>query len=213
MTEGVDYSWGRPGVSAIAAAGKSFVVRYLTFTGDTGKGLLPAELAELRSAGLDVAVVWQNGKTQTLAGADGGVRDAGLADAALAALGMQGWPVYFAVDFDASPAQLDVVEQYLRGAASVIGSARVGVYGGYRTLDRCNRNGTAAWFWQTIAWSDGLHPAAHLYQHTVNVQLNGAAVDLDRAIRGEFGQHAVPAPPTWTVATWLRLFAAVAAGK
>ena len=192
--EGFDYSWGRPGAAAIVAAGGRFVVRYLTFRGDNGKGLLRPELAELRGAGLDVAVVFQNGKTQTLGGQDSGVRDARLAESALADLGMQNWPVYFAVDFDATPSQLDVAEQYLRGAASVLGLRRTGVYGGYATLDRASGNRTASWFWQTFAWSGGrLHPAAHLYQYAGGT-VNGAPVDRNRAYPAEYGQHPVTTP-------------------
>lgn len=198
--EGFDYSWGRPGAASLVAAGGRFVVRYLTFPGDNGKGLLKPELSELRRAGLDVAVVFQNGKTQTLGGQDAGVRDARLAESALADLGMAGWPVYFAVDFDATAAQLDVAEQYLRGAASVLGLRRTGVYGGWPTIDRCYRNRTAAWFWQTFAWSGGkLHTAAHMYQYAGDT-INGAAVDRNRAYPAEYGQHpvtAAPAAPNW----------------
>ena len=194
--EGYDYSWGRPGAAAIAAAGGRFVVRYLTFPGDNGKGLAPSELSELRSAGLDVAVVYQNGKSQALGGHDAGVNDAGTAETALAGLGMHDWPVYFAVDFDASSSQLDVVEDYLRGVASVIDIARTGVYGGYNTINRCYQHGTAKWFWQTYAWSaSGPHPAIHLYQYSNDVTLNNAAVDHDRSYQPEFGQHPVTKPP------------------
>lgn len=204
MIEGLDYSWGRPGADAIVAAGGKFVVRYLTFPGDNGKGLLRAELAELRAAGLDVAVVYQNGKTQTLGGASAGTRDAQTAQTALNDLGMQRWPVYFAVDFDATQAQLDVVEDYLRGAASVLGVERVGVYGGYATIDRCATNRTARWFWETYAWSSGsVHPAIHLHQYLNDQTVNGAAVDRDRAYQPEYGQHPIDPPrpanwwPTW----------------
>ena len=49
-TEGIDYSWARPGGAAIAAAGKKFAVRYLYPDGQGGKGLDASELQDLHAS-------------------------------------------------------------------------------------------------------------------------------------------------------------------
>ena len=56
MTEGVDYSFARPGGAALRAAGKSFAVRYVPYQGDQGKGLKADELSDLQANG--IAVGW-----------------------------------------------------------------------------------------------------------------------------------------------------------
>jgi hypothetical protein len=75
----------------------------------------------------------------------------------------------------------------------VLGPGRVGVYGSYATVAHCAAAGTAAWFWQTYAWSGGRwHPAAHLQQYRNNVALAGGTVDLTRAVTTDYGQWEKP---------------------
>jgi hypothetical protein len=96
--------------------------------------------------------------------------------------------VYFSADWDATSGEQAAIDAYLKGAASVLGAGRVGVYGSFDVINRCKRNGTARWFWQTYAWSGGrLSGAAHLYQYHNGQHINGA-VDLTRALVPEFGQ-------------------------
>ena len=59
-TEGIDYSWARPGGAAIKAAGKAFAVRYLYPDGQGGKGLDASELADLQANGIEVPVVYES---------------------------------------------------------------------------------------------------------------------------------------------------------
>ncbi len=189
-TEGVDYSFGRPSVAELKLLGKTFVVRYVDYEG-TSKGLTSSELAELRANDMSVAMVYQKSTTtQALAGRVAGAADAEYAAGQLAALGFPPeTAIYFPVDFDAQPADQPKIDEYLRGAAEAIGVERVGVYGSFYVLDRCLKNGTVRWAWQTYAWSDGkLHPEAHLYQYLNNVTLAGAAVDLNEGRAENFGQ-------------------------
>lgn len=191
MAEGVDYSWARPGAAALKAAGKTFVVRYLYRDGQGGKGLDASELADLQAHGLDVAVVYEGGNSRVLSGRAAGVTDAQAAQAQLTALGLPALPVYFAVDFNATAAQQGPIDDYLRGVASVLGLARVGVYGGLGPVQRCQANGTAAWFWQTYGWSGGaVASGIHLYQYRNGQTINGGLVDFCRSMQAEFGQHA-----------------------
>jgi hypothetical protein len=194
MTEGIDFSYARPGGKAIAAAGKAFVVRYIR-PGD-GRSLTAAEIADYRAHGLDIALVFEAQATRPLDGLAAGMADAKQAQAQIVALGIPtNIPVYFAVDFNASLAQQPAIDNYLRGAASVIGLNRVGVYGGGYLLARCRTNKTATWFWQCASTSWGpLQSFAHLHQYRTGSTtppappINGGAVDLDTALQPNFGQ-------------------------
>lgn len=187
--EGVDYSFARPGGAALAAAGKKFAVRYLWADGNGGKGLDAAELADLHAHGIEVPVVFESTTQRALAGRAAGAADAATAAAQLTALGMGPLPVYFAVDFNATQAQMAAIDEYLEGAATVLGAARVGVYGGIAVVAHCQAAGTAAWLWQTYAWSSGrVQPGIHLYQYKNGQTINQGAVDFTRALQDEYGQ-------------------------
>ena len=190
MTEGVDYSFARPGGAALRAAGKSFAVRYVPYQGDQGKGLKADELADLQANGIAVGLVFESTAGRMLDGYGAGVTDATVSLASAALLGFpKDRPIYFACDTDTTADQLASVRNYLDGAASVLGRARIGVYGEYDVIDHCLGTGAATWFWQTYAWSGGrLHPMAHLYQYQNDQAINGAAVDFDRALVADFGQ-------------------------
>lgn len=196
---GVDYSWARPGGAALHASGYGFAARYLSH--DPGKNISAAEANDLRNNGVDVVLVWESTATRALSGHDAGVQDAQAAVAQLADCGAPAnMPIYFAVDFDANPAQQANIDDYLRGAGSVIGVDRVGVYGGFYIVERCHDNGTAKWFWQTLAWSGGQQFAGnHIYQDG-RTDFNGGC-DIDEARQDNYGQWSkagagqpVPAP-------------------
>ena len=198
--EGVDLSFARPGGKAIAAAGKRFVVRYVPYPGDNGKGLTRAEIADYHAHGLAIALVFESGAQRARHGRPAGVADAKTARAAIRALGMPATqPVYFAVDWDATPDEQGAIDAYLRGAASVLGAGRVGVYGGYRLIRRCKASGTAAWLWQTYAWSyQKVSSGIHLFQYSNTHRINGGAVDYVRAMKPSYGQWEPPLPDTST---------------
>lgn len=181
--KGLDYSFGRPGGAAIVDAGFEFVVRYVPYQGDGGKGLTAGELEELRANGLAVGLVFESVAERHLDGRPAGIEDARRCAAAVAELGFpDDLPVYFAVDFDAQPNQQGLINAYQLGAADVLGMERVGVYGSYGVVERCFAAATATWFWQTYAWSKGfISQRAHLYQYKNGQTLNGAAVDYNEA--------------------------------
>lgn len=186
--EGVDYSWARPGGAALKNAGKHFAVRYIPYPGHGGKGINQAELDDLRAHGLAVAMVFESYAKRPLEGFGAGVADAQESQRQLESLGMGSLPCYFAVDWDATEAQQAVIDEYLRGAASVLGLERVGVYAGYWIIKRCFENKTATYLWQTYAWSGGnVHPEIHLYQYLNGQDLNGA-VDFNKSMKENFGQ-------------------------
>lgn len=188
-TEGIDYSWARPGGAAIKRAGKKFVVRYLWPDGMGGKGLDYGELQDLLAHGLEIVLVYQAGTNTLLGGRSVGVQQAQTAQSEINRLGLpKNSPVYFAADWDASPAQQGAIDDFLRGAASVIGKDRVGIYGKADVMARCMQNKTATWFWQTYAWSGGrVQQGIHLYQYLNGQNLNGA-VDYCRTSLDNYGQ-------------------------
>lgn len=188
-TEGIDYSWARPGGAAIKRAGKQFVVRYLFEDGQGGKGLDVGELADLVANGLEIVLVYEAYARSPIEGRATGKAHAEASQREINRLGLpKNSPVYFAVDWDASAGEQGAVDEYLRGCADVIGAGRVGVYGSYAVMDRCMANKTAIWFWQTYAWSGGkVREGIHLYQYLNGQNLNGA-VDYNRTSLDNYGQ-------------------------
>jgi len=191
--------------------GKRFACRYLSYS-TTNKNLTRTEAESLSNAGLSVVCVWETTNDMTLGGFDVGKRHAADAYAQAYQCGAPFQPViYFAVDFDATVASLRVVGDYFRGVSTVIPLHRIGVYGGFRTVDFLWRNGFVSFLWQTFAWSlywhdsqgnwsltrpddpDATlrvrwHPQCHAQQYKNGVTIDGADCDLDRAVKVDYGQ-------------------------
>lgn len=193
---GVDYAWSKPGGAALAAAGVRFAARYLS--SDGSKNLTRAEADDLAAHGISCVVVWETAGARALGGRAAGIADAQAAQQQATAAGMpSGRPIYFAVDFDAQPGQMPSVMAYLDGTASVLGAARVGVYGGYRTVRTALDGGHARWAWQTAAWSGGQwDPRAVLRQPATTVRIGGVDCDHDTATAADYGQWTPGKTPT-----------------
>lgn len=188
MTEGVDYAFSSPSATSLAAAGKAFAMRYVG-PGSATKHLTAAERDRLWAAGLAIVLLAEGAEGDALGGSNVGAAHARSAQQAAAALGAPNLPVYFAVDFDVTTGQWSAVANYLRGAASVIGAARVGIYGSVRAIQWAARDKVAAWFFQTYAWSAGQWYAGnHVEQYRNNQSLAGGTVDLCRAKVANYGQ-------------------------
>lgn len=186
--EGVDYSYGRPGGKALAAAGKKFACRYVS--NSAGKNIDRAEATDLAAHGVSSVVVWESTQKRPLDGRAAGVQDATKALQQARAAGMPaGRPVYFAVDWDATEAQQAKINAYFDGAASVIGRAQVGGYGGYWPLMRLRSAGLINWVWQTVAWSGSNRvPGMHILQRAEQPRIGGVACDLNTAYMADYGQ-------------------------
>lgn len=184
MSEGLDFSWARPGGAAIHAAGKSFVVRYL-YNG--GKGLTRAEIQDYQNNALKIALVYEEDGRELLGGFAAGVRVAHSARALADSLGIPaGAPIHFAVDFDAEGADLAAVVEGIKGAVSVLGYGSVGAYGGFSVIEAVR--GICKYGWQTYAWSGGrVSSNASLYQYLNGQVVNGGSVDLCRNLAEDFG--------------------------
>jgi hypothetical protein len=193
--EGVDFSTtagpDSPSVGALNSSGTRFVGRYaVNDKAPSGRGITAAEYQRYASGGIDVFLYWEGAASWMLDGFAAGVAAAQNAQANLLAAGMPPtMPVFFACDVDATPEQQAPIDDCLRGCASVIGSARVGIYGGFYVVQRCSQNKTAQWFCQTLAWSGGQWFAGnHLEQYGFNDIIEGTDCDDVRALQANFGQ-------------------------
>jgi hypothetical protein len=189
QVEGVDYAWSRPDIAALAAAGKTFAFRY-GGPGSPDKQLDPVEAQALSAAGLAIVANAEGAADGLLGGWSTGVAWARQAHDHFVACAMPpDRPIYLSVDFDVQSRQWPAVASALRGAASVLGGHRVGVYGGRRAIEWARRDGVAQWFWQTYAWSSGIWvPGNHVEQYRNGVPFAGGVIDLNRALTSDYGQ-------------------------
>jgi hypothetical protein len=199
---GVDIAWARPSVAQIKGVGAHWVARYLS--ADTSKNITAAEVRDYRAAGLGTVVVWETSAGRATAGYAAGQADARAAEVERKAVGLPAdMPIHLAVDEDTSWSS---VAPYFSGAASVIGQARVGVYGGFKVIE-----GAAAaryhYLWQTVAWSGGRWSGHATIRQSGGTTLAGGA-DWDQAETPDFGQYPRPVappkpPPPVTAPTFL----------
>jgi peptidoglycan hydrolase-like protein with peptidoglycan-binding domain len=193
MSTGIDYAWaqaGQPSDATLHAAGVTFVCRYLS--SDASKRIGAVEAARHLAAGRQIVLVWEDEAGAVKYGHARGVADAQAADAQAKAAGLSGAPVYFACDYDAPAGDQTLINAYLDGAASVIGKARVGLYGGFWPLSRARTAGKATYWWGTPAWSGSNWGSAgwkpHLMQGT-GTTIGGVSCDWDVANAADFGQY------------------------
>jgi hypothetical protein len=182
--------------AALKKAGVKFCCRYLSPT--AWKNLTAVEAKALRAHGISIVTVYESTGQTVKKGRAAGIHDAQIAQAQLIALGVRNAPVYFAVDYDLQRSEYKLLEQYLGGAASVLGFKRTGLYAGYGPCNAARQAGWCKWIWQTYAWSDGKWvTGAHLRQYRNAQHLAGNQVDFDMAMFRNYGQWNPPliAPP------------------
>lgn len=196
MEYGFDYASARPDLDALREAGV-FVARYVCAVFGT-KVITKEEADDIKAHGLGLVLVYEQYEKRSLEGRAAGHADAIVALAQARAAGFPDTrPIYFAVDFDARPADQPAIDEYLRGAAEIMGLARTGVYGGIHLIDRCWISKTATWFWQTGAWSyhkESIH--AHFVQMTAQngTIVGGEKVDINETRKADWGAAWMPIP-------------------
>lgn len=173
----------------LADAGQTFVARYLVPDKYEWKRLSPEEARIISDAGMDILSVFESMANRALSGFQGGQIDAGLCIEEAKRVGQpKETAIYFAVDFDVtSPDQLDLIEQYLKGAATVLGTTyAVGLYAEYEVIEEMKKRGAAKHFWQTYAWSKGKRSVhANVYQFKNGQTLAGITVDFNNSFGNE----------------------------
>ena len=201
----LDYSQGRPRGSEVARLGYGAVNRYLA-NGLSGRtNLSAAEVNDMHANGVAVVLVWERKiigqPDRATEGWNAGVTDAQAALAQAQAVGLPNNPIYFCIDFDIpdyapkstdSRAKLGPCGDYLAGALSVVGIARMGVYGGFYAVSRAIDAGLGTYFWQAVAWSGGQKdPRIHMFQRLGTVTVDGVGCDVSEVYKSDFGQNEV----------------------
>ena len=221
----IDFSAAYPSPSAVKAAGHTGVMLYVSPARDSwmgGKKITRQVVDGYKNAGIDIAVVWQYGAgnvrdSDVMRGHDGGIADARAAEAKLKEVGLDGHPVFFAVDFHADThsrmLQLwnSTIVKYFRAACEVLGRDRVGIYGASHVVHWAMEDKVVAEVapgrvlgWITRSWSNGVIGAAYsvLYQRVHNVPgPDGVQIDINDVKHQYWGQRAprvdtpAPTPP------------------
>lgn len=194
VASGLDYAWTpHPSTSAMTAAGYTFAVRYLSYS--PAKNLTQDEAQALTAAGIAVVCNWEAALDGPRQGFGQGAMDAAEAARLAAACGMPGdRPIYFSVDWDVQSSDMEAVNAYFDGVASVIGVARTGTYSSYDALGWLLASGRIRWAWQSCsaAFSNGRnrspYPGIQLWQNRTPFTFDGADVDGDQALTPDFGQ-------------------------
>lgn len=190
----VDFSFARPSISELKAAGVTVVIRYLT---GGGKSIMATELASYLAAGISVVVVFEIQANDALGGHAAGVANAQVALAALKPLGLTGCPVYFAVD---SSIMALTALPYFEGIATVMQPSQVGVYGEGALCTLLQSDGLATWFFQSSSTS---FPGNSTTLAITHIQQKAGAspvpgTDLDILCKPDVGQWPRPSSPAPT---------------
>jgi hypothetical protein len=208
--EGVDTSDPAVDSSALLAAGKTFVGRYISSDTSNPKNMQFAEAIARSRAGLDLFSNYEGTGTDFQDGRSAGVQDGTLALAGAKLVHQPpGTPIYFSTEGDiqgADLASLDLIQAYLEGAASVIAPTyTVGVYATTDVLDRVAATGAAQFFWQSesTGFNGGRNATQnahdHLWQYLPPTVPN---TDSDHAVQAWFGQWRAPLISPYLYAVW-----------
>jgi len=209
VTRGFDCGFGPPSVSSAQASPYGhFWATYLRKRTSSGIHVLnAATAAAYKAAKIPLVFLYEDADPARLvnSGRAGGAADAQVAANDLAALGITDYPaVYFCADTDTNSGQYATIAAYLQGAASVIGVARVGLYGEANLIDYVRSHSLASWFFQPYAWSgQRIAAGVHIYQGNSQSEpkrpwqtvIGGITCDIDEALQTNYGQWPAPATP------------------
>jgi hypothetical protein len=161
LSFGVDaYAGCAPIAGLLKSSGRSFVCRY--YANSSRKRLTVSEAKVLSSAGLKVVTVWEDGYPTKAAyfSYAKGVDDGASAYHDAMSLGQpNGSAIYFAVDFDATAAEITgVISDYFRGIADGFATISrgapgylIGVYGSGLTCSSILTQGLVKYSWLALA--------------------------------------------------------------
>ncbi|NRF91513.1 DUF1906 domain-containing protein [Paenibacillus frigoriresistens] len=176
--------------AAFALDGYSFAARYLVPSG--WKALTRSEAELINQAGIDIVSVFETTADRALGGRVAGLADGATAVQVARSVGQPvGSCIYFAVDFEATTAQMQTVIEYIKAASEATPEYTTGVYGSYAVIEAISQTGACSRFWQTRAWSYGKKSAAaNIYQYDCGPQglgltINGIGVDLNEGYGNE----------------------------
>ena len=164
-TPGVDFSFTKPDPGAMADAGYTFAIGYVSH--NPAKNFSADVMAAYRDEGILVGLVWETTAARALEGHAAGAADGRAAEDQANAVG---YPVdavlFFAVDVDTTAADYPAIQAYAE-AFNAVTRRPVGIYGEADVIDHFVTPGVqpVQYGWQTAAWSAGrLSKKANLYQ-------------------------------------------------
>jgi hypothetical protein len=161
--------------------GMKFAARYIN--GDW-KRMTLEEAKMLTEAGLKIVSIYQTTANMALGTYIDGIDAANKAIVLAKQLNQPfGSAIYFAVDFNVTFNQYDLVEQFFKGLqAGLKGKYLVGIYGKYDVMVDAKKNKYADRFWQTYAWSaNKVFEGYDMYQYSNSFSKNGFTIDLCKA--------------------------------
>lgn len=185
MAKGIDCAapLSKAAAEAIKKAGYDFAGRYLVPAVGTlaRKALTRREAEAVTGAGLDLLTVWETTADRVKGGAAAGTSDGKRALECAEDIGMPARGIiYFAVDYDAPPGDLSVIEDYLRAARAQTAEYEVGVYGPYRVIEYLAQRKVCRGYWQCVGWSEGkVSPHRNVYQAQWGKTVAGISVDIN----------------------------------
>lgn len=194
----------RPALSCLVDAGLQWVGRYYCDTTHiVGKKLTPIEANAIAASGLSIVSVWENGAADTYDyfTVANGRRDGAHAALLARSLGQPVTsPIYFAVDFDATSAELAVgVTAYFDGLAKGLQlfvddetaetTYPIGVYGSGLTCETLMGSARAslAWMAQASGWAGFKTFNAWMIAQGPQKTMCGITGDTDMAVTGYGG--------------------------
>lgn len=195
MIQGCDYSFTVPPLQVLTDHGAQFVGRYVSGRQDL-KDLTAGEAQSLIAAGLSIIVYGESDVDRPQLGYQAGRDDAQAFRAQANSVGLpNNRPIFYSVDFDATPDQLPIIRAYFDGIRDVEGNRPVGVYGSYAVCKYLHQLGRVQFMAQTLAWSNGQwYAPAQVRQYAINVSWGRVAVDLIEATSQDYGQWPAPQP-------------------
>jgi hypothetical protein len=175
------------------AAKIDFVCRY--YSRNPAKNLSAGEATALGAAGIRLVSVWEAaGDLLASFGPAQGARDAADALKLAAAIGQPpGSAIYFAVDFDATAAEIahEIGGYFAAIRTALAGRYKVGVYGSGLVCATLRDAGQAEYLWLACAggWAGTSgFTGWHIHQSLPSDPWNlGFEVDPDTAVDGDFG--------------------------
>lgn len=176
-----DYSFSRPNLAELKAAGVKYVMRYLSPI-ESSKNVTRPEIDSIHENGMGVGFVfeWYAGRAKE--GRAAGETDGHTAANLAAQLGIPAnVPIFAAIDYDAPESDQEALNEYIDGFASILGGERgEAAYGGYWIIKRLFDAGKIKFGWQTYAWSGGNWDERAQLRQTLNGQsVAGGQIDYD----------------------------------
>jgi hypothetical protein len=189
---------GHPTGAQVRAAGYRAIALYV---GTPGRRKAPSaeQVSDYLANGLELILVYEDTTGSWRGGRARGVADAQAVKAHLADLGLD-WGrvgcVYFAFDEDVVTKDLPLARAYADGCGSVVGVAKLGVYGGRSVISDALDRGYATFGWSAAGWQYGhIDDRSQLYQQVGTTNVGGVQCDVDQIRADNYGQYPAFAPP------------------